>query len=151
MVRLQSEVLENVPSTFSTENEFNPSRMSRNREVRTDSVDSTWDVVVLGKVDACWVCQFGPPPHVRYMRVLAGKAPGGRPKGQLPLVGVAERLLPEGGTPLYRSQQEEIVFLERVVPLRGYEGADAYRVVDVLKATPENVARFLGPRRRGKI
>src|SRR5262245_28211570 len=47
---------------------------------------ASWDLVVLGQIDACWVCQHGPPPHVRYSRVLAGNAPSGKAQGTLSLV-----------------------------------------------------------------
>ncbi len=102
----------------------------------------SWDVVVLGRIDACWVCQFGPSPHVSYKRVLAGTVPSGRTAGRLPLVAVAERLLPKQGIPIYKSQQEEICLLKRVV-VAGYEDRDVYRVVAVMEATPENLAAFL--------
>ena len=35
--------------------------------------DSSWDVVVLGQIDFCLVCQFGASPYVRYTQVLAGQ------------------------------------------------------------------------------
>jgi hypothetical protein len=107
----------------------------------TSVVGTSWDLVVLGRIDACWVCQFGPSPHVRYTQVLAGKVPGGQASGQLALIAVAQKLLPEGGVPIYKSQQEEIVFLEKVVVPR-YEAVEVYKVVDVLEATPENLAGF---------
>jgi hypothetical protein len=101
---------------------------------------ASYDLVVLGEVDACWVCQFGPSPRVTYRRVLAGTAPQGKAEGILPLTAVAEKLLPEG-VPMYRSRQEEISILQRdVVP--GYESVAAYRLIDVMEATPENLARF---------
>jgi hypothetical protein len=101
----------------------------------------SWDVVVLGRIDACWVCQFRPAPHVSYTQVLAGKVPNGQPTGKLAVAKVAEKLLPEGKVPIYRSEKEEICFLKRVeVP--GSQAADVYEVVDVMEATPENLARF---------
>ena len=106
-------------------------------------VVSSWDVIVLGRIDACWVCQFGPSPHVSYTQVLAGKVPSNQARGKLALVAVAERLLPEGGIPIYKSQKGEICFLKRIVVL-GYEAADVYEVVDVMEATPENLAHFRG-------
>ena len=106
-----------------------------------DASLASYDLVVLGEVDACWVCQFGPSPQVTYRRVLAGSAPQGKTEGILVLTAVAEKLLPEGGVPMYRSRQEEISILQRdVVP--GYESLAAYRLVDVMEATPENLARF---------
>jgi hypothetical protein len=109
-------------------------------EARDASVAS-YDLVVLGEVDACWVCQFGPPPQVTYRRVLAGSAPQSKAEGSLPLTAVAEKLLPEGRVPIYRSRQEEISILQRdVVP--GYESVAVYRLIDVMEATPENLARF---------
>jgi len=104
--------------------------------------DSPWDVVVLGRINACFVCQFGPQPHVRYTQVLEGEVPGGGPaERELALVGVADRLLPEGGIPNYQSQREELSFLKRVV-VPGEEDADVYEVVDIMEATPENLAKF---------
>jgi hypothetical protein len=38
---------------------------------------TSWDVIVLGRIDACWVCQFGPSAQVRYTQALAGKVPSG--------------------------------------------------------------------------
>jgi hypothetical protein len=100
-----------------------------------------FDLVVLGRVDACWVCQHGPPPQVSYTRVLQGTAPGGQAMGQLAVVELGERVLPEGSVPMYTSQQEEIVLLRRVA-VEGMPDVDAYRVEDVLEATPANLARF---------
>lgn len=105
------------------------------------SIGPSWDVAVLGRIDACWVCQFGPPPHVSYSQVLAGKVPSGEATGQLTLAAVAERILPKGGVPIYKSQKEEICFLKRVIA-PGVEAAHAYEVVDVMEATPKNLARF---------
>jgi hypothetical protein len=78
---------------------------------------------------------------VSYSQVLAGKVPSGQATGQLAVVVVAERLLPTGGVPIYKSQKEEICFLKRVIA-PGAEAADAYEVVDVMEATPKNLARF---------
>jgi hypothetical protein len=100
-----------------------------------------WDFVVLGRIDACWVCQHGPPPHISYTKVLAGKAPSGQGQGKIGLVEVPARLLPKGGIPIYKSQREEICYLEIVV-LPSDKNAAAYKVVDVEEATPENLAKF---------
>ncbi len=113
-----------------------------NHPTRLANNQGSWDLVVLGQIDACWVCQFGPSPRVIYTRVLAGIAPDTGASGQLPLVEVAETLLPEGGVPIYRSRQDEIIFLERVVIL-GYETENYYRVIDVMEVTPGNLAPFL--------
>ena len=105
-----------------------------------------WDFVVLGRINACWVCQRGPPPHVSYTMVLAGKTPSGKAQGEIGLTEVAAGLLPKGGIPIYRSQQEEICYL-KIVVLPGDKDRIAYKVVDVEEATPENLAKF---RRAGK-
>lgn len=99
------------------------------------------DLVVLGRIDACWVCQHGLPPHVSYTTVLAGKAPSGKAQGQITLVEVPARLLPKGGIPIYKSQREEIVYL-KIGELPSEKNAAAYKVVDVEEATPENLAKF---------
>ena len=124
-------------------NELNNKQAPVDNKAKMDSTASSWDVVVLGRIDACWVCQWGPSPHVSYTQVLAGKVPGTQTRGELVLVELAEVLLPEGGTPVYRSQQEEICFLKKVV-VPGYEDTDVYKVIDVMEATPENLATFLG-------
>lgn len=100
-----------------------------------------WDLAVLGRVDACWVCQHGPPPHVSYRMVLAGKAPRGKAQGQIALAEVAARLLPEGGIPIYRSQREEICYLKTVM-LPARENANVYKLIDVEEPTLENLAKF---------
>ena len=102
-----------------------------------------WDFIVLGRIDACWVCQHGEPPHVTYTRVLAGKAPSGKAEGQIALVEVPARLLPKGGIPIYKSQREEICYL-KIVVLPSEKNAAAYKVVDIEEATPENLAKFEG-------
>jgi hypothetical protein len=104
---------------------------------------TSWDVVVLGQIDACWVCQFGPSAQVRYTQVLAGKVPSGQTWGQLALGAIAEKLLPEGRIPIYKSQHEEICVLKRVV-VPGHEAAEVYKLVEVMEATPENLAAFRG-------
>jgi len=101
-----------------------------------------WDVVVLGRIDVCFLCQRG-SPSVTYTQVLAGKIPNGQTEGMLALAGVAAHLLPEDGVPIYESQQAEIVFLKRVVA-PDHEDQVVYTVVDIMKATPENLALFLG-------
>jgi hypothetical protein len=100
-----------------------------------------WDVVVLGRIDACWVCQNGPPPHVSYTRVLAGKVPSGKAKGQIDIVEVPAPLLPQGGIPIYRSEREEIIYLDIVV-LPSDKNVAAYKVGDVKEATAANLAKF---------
>jgi len=104
-----------------------------------------WDVVVVGRIDACYLCQRG-SPHVDYTRVLAGKLPNGHRKGTLTLAGIAPHVLPEGEVPLYQSQQDEIVFLKKAVvdhkDKDKNEDEDIYTVVDVMKATSENLALF---------
>lgn len=100
-----------------------------------------WDLVVLGRIDACWACQHQPWPHVTYTKVLAGKAPSGQPQGELNIVEVPPRLLPEGGLPEYRSAREEICYLALVVPPIETNPV-AYKVVEVEDATPEHLAKF---------
>src|SRR2546428_12011480 len=56
------------------------------------SDDSVSDVVVLGRVDACFVCQHEPAPSVSYTRVLAGEDPGGQASGQVAGWGVGGTL-----------------------------------------------------------
>lgn len=112
--------------------------------VREAPPTGSWDVVVLGRVDACWVCQFGPSPHVTYTRVLAGSVPGVQASRQLALVGMADKLFPPGGIPIYRSKQEEICFLRKVV-VPGHEAVEVYQAVDIIEATPENLAAFPNP------
>lgn len=100
-----------------------------------------FDLVVLGRIDACWVCQHGPPPQVSYTRVLAGKAPA---QGRVALVEVSARLLPEGAPPIYRSQREEICYL-KTVKLPTNQTASVYKLVDVEEATPKNLTKFQSP------
>ncbi len=106
-------------------------------------VGSSWDVVVLGRIDASFISQWRPSPHVSYTQVLAGEVPSGKVSGQLAIVELAAQILPEGGIPDYKSQQEEICFLKKIV-VPGYEDEDVYKVVDVMEATPKNLAVFLG-------
>jgi len=101
------------------------------------------DLVVVGRVDLCFVCQFGPAPHVSYTQVLFGKAPNGQTNGELSLVGIDDSLLPEGGVPIYKSGQEEIIFLQKVAVVWAQNpDAVAYKVVAIMEATPENLASF---------
>ena len=110
-------------------------------EIEQTPVTVAWDLVVLGRIDACWVCQNGPPPHVSYTRVLAGRAPSGQGPEDIGIVEVPARLLPQGGVPIYRSLRDEICYLTLVVPPSDTHAA-AYKVVDVVEATPENLAKF---------
>ena len=105
-----------------------------------------WDLVVLGRIDACWGCQHEPWPHVSYTKVLTGKAPNGQPQGELNIVEVPPRLLPEGSL-VYRSQRAEICYLKLVVPPIETNPV-AYKVVDVEEATPEHLAKFNTIRQR---
>jgi len=109
------------------------------RQGQSTSADSAWDVVVLGRIDFCLVCQREPPPNVRFTQVLAGRLSPAQAVGQLGLTAMDARLLPEDGVPIYKSQREEIVFLKKVV-VPGYEGVAVYAVVDIEEATPENLA-----------
>ena len=108
--------------------------------------DAVWDLAVLGLIDACWVCQHGPPPHVSYTRVLAGKAVGGE-NGYLTIIELPGRLLPKDGIPIYKSPREEICYLKTHV-LPDNKNAVAYIVIDVEEATPENLAKFSSVRQR---
>jgi hypothetical protein len=102
---------------------------------RSPETVGEWDVVVLGQIHMCGVCQRG-SPKVSYTKVLAGEVPHGQTAGTLALAEVATHLLPTGGVPIYESQQDEIIFL------KGVKDKDLYTVVGVLKATPENLALF---------
>jgi hypothetical protein len=110
---------------------------------RASVADSSWDLVVLGRIDFCLVCQWGPSSRVRYTQVLAGSVPDGQARGELALGAVARKLLPEGGVPIYKSQHEEICVLKKMV-VPGNAAAEVYEVVDILEATPENLAAFRG-------
>jgi hypothetical protein len=92
-----------------------------------------WDVAVLGRIDMCGVCQRG-SSSVGFTKVLAGKFPTGQTEGTIAVAGMASHLLPEGGVTMYQSKDEEIVFLCRA------EDRDLYTVVEIMKATPENLA-----------
>jgi hypothetical protein len=105
-----------------------------------------WDLVVVGRIDACWSCQHEPWPHVSYTKVLAGKAPNGQPQGELNIVEVPPRLLPEGSL-VYRSERAEICYLKLVVPPIETNPV-AYKVVEVEEATPERLAKFNSIRQR---
>src|SRR5262245_20575559 len=105
----------------------------------TSVVGTSWDLVVLGRIDFCSVCQWEPSARVRYTQVLAGSMPEGQARGELALGAVARKLLPEGGVPLYKSQHEEICVLKKMV-VPGNAAAEVYEVIDILAATPDNVA-----------
>ena len=62
-------------------------------------VGPSWDIVVLGRIDASFVSQWRPSPHVMYTQVLAGEVQSDQASGQLALVGLAVQLLPEGCIP----------------------------------------------------
>jgi|RhiMetStandDraft_8_1073273.scaffolds.fasta_scaffold12207_2 hypothetical protein len=109
----------------------------------TAMVGTSGDLVVLGRIDFCQVCQRGPSSRVRYTQVLAGRVPDGQTRGELALGAVARQLLPEGGVPIYKSQQEEICVLKKMV-VPGNAAAEVYEVVDILAATPDNLAAFRG-------
>jgi hypothetical protein len=97
---------------------------------------TAWQVAVLGRIDICGVCQRG-TSSVTFTRVLAGKLPpADRAAGTITVAGMATHLLPDGGVPMYQSQQEEIVLLHRA------KEDDLFLVVGVLKATAENLALF---------
>jgi hypothetical protein len=106
-------------------------------------VGTSWDLVVLGRIDFCLVCQWGPSSRVRYTQVLAGSVPDGQARGELALGAMVRKLLPEGGVPIYKSQHEEICVLKKMV-VPGYAAAEVYEVVDILAATPDNVTAFRG-------
>ncbi len=99
------------------------------------------DVIVLGKIDACWVCDSDKPPHVSYTQVLSGAIPGGNAYGQLPLTGVARYLLPYTGVPIYQSNSEEICLLKRSVR-NNLSSPDFYEVIYVWEATTERLNYF---------
>jgi len=99
------------------------------------------DVVVLGRIDACWVCQFDPPPAVSYSSILAGEITQDQSDQSLDIAGVDRRFLPEGGVPIYKSRKEEICFLKKVVVDR-LGGAIAYQVVDIWAATDGDIGLF---------
>lgn len=109
----------------------------------TSVVGTSWDLVVLGRIDFCLVCQWGPSSRVRYTQVLAGSVPDGQARGELALGAMVRKLLPEGGVPIYKSQHEEICVLKKMV-VPGYAAAEVYEVVDILAATPDNVTAFRG-------
>ena len=136
------EMLQNqAPTTKGTPSHSAEEPTSRSRQAKTVE---KWDLVVLGRIDACYVCQRG-SPHVSYTRVLAGKVPNDQTQGVLPVAEVAPHLFSEGGVPIYQSQQEEIVLLKRTAgsSLEDKDkGKATYVVVDVMKATPQNLALF---------
>lgn len=125
------------PPPTSSQTEDVPSHTAEDLEARL----SESDVVVLGTIDACWVCQFSPRPRVQYTKILAGDLAGGSGEGQLDLAGVADTLLPPSGVPIYKSRQEEICFLKKAT-VKGFKGTDFYKVVDVWEATPPHLNLF---------
>ncbi len=129
-------VQKNAPATPTATATVSPSGKNSNS---ADAV--TWDLVVLGRLNACYVCQRG-SPHVNYTRVLAGKIPSVEPKGTLPIAEVEAHIFPEGGVPMYESQEDEIVFLKKSKPDAKNKDKDLYDVLDVKKATAENLAAF---------
>lgn len=94
-----------------------------------------WEVAVLGRIDICGVCQRG-SFSMDFTKVLAGKSPTGQAEGTIAIAGMAKHLLPDEGVPMYQSREKEIVFLYRA------NESDLYTVVEVMKATPENLAMF---------
>jgi hypothetical protein len=77
---------------------------------------------------------------------LAGKAPNGQAQGELNIVEVPPRLLPEGSL-VYRSERAEICYLKLVEPPIETNPV-AYKVVEVEEATPEHLAKFNSIRQR---
>ena len=102
------------------------------------------DIVVLGLIDACWVCQFGPEPHVAYTKILSGKTKEDSEEASLPIASIPRRFLFPGGGPIYGSRKEEIVFLKKVVGLRFEGDVTRYEVIDIWEATPKNLSMFRG-------
>lgn len=100
-----------------------------------------WDLVVLGRLNACYVCQRG-SPHVNYTRILAGKIPSGERKGTLAIAKIDAHIFPEGGIPMYESQEDEIVFLKKSKLDEKNKDKDLYDVLDVKQATAKNLAAF---------
>jgi len=98
------------------------------------SLLSQSDLVVFGRIDACWVCQFDPQPHVSYAKILAGDITQEQEGNSLLVVSIPERFLPEGGVPIYKSQKEEICFLKRNLDVRFEGKVPVYDVVDIWKA-----------------
>src|SRR5262245_48957101 len=109
----------------------------------TSVVGTSWDLVVLGRIHFCLVCQWEPSARVRYTQVLAGSLPDGQARGELALGAVARKLLPEGGVPIYQSQHEEICVLKKIV-VPGNAADAVYEVVDIRAATADHVAAFRG-------
>jgi hypothetical protein len=103
--------------------------------------DASWDLIVVGIVDACLVCQFSASPNVAYSEVLAGVLPPDAGGDRLNVVSLNDVLLAEDGTPSYVSERPEIVFLKRIT-VPGYEESVVYEVVFVLEATPENIDKY---------
>jgi len=99
------------------------------------------DIVVLGWIDACWVCQFNPSPELTYSKILAGKVTDDRENEAFYLTSIPKRFLPQGGVPIYRSKKEEICFLKRVIDDR-LKGEILYEVVEIWEATTDNLSLF---------
>jgi len=106
----------------------------------TESLSKS-DIAVLGRIDACWVCQFDPWPSVTYSEILAGEITHDVANQLLYIAGVDRRFLPEGGVPIYKSQKEEICFLKKVVA-DGANGVVFYQVVDIWAATDGDIGLF---------
>jgi hypothetical protein len=129
-------VQKNAPATRTATATVSPSEKDANS---ADAVK--WDLVVLGRLNACYVCQRG-SPHVNYTRVLAGKVPSGEPKGTLTIAEIDAHIFPEGGVPMYESQKDEIVFLKKSKLDENNKDKNLYDVLDVKQATAENLAAF---------
>lgn len=131
-------VQKNAPATPTATAAVSPS------EKDASSADAVkWDLVVLGRLNACYVCQRG-SPHVNYTRILAGKIPSGEPKGTLTIAKIDAHVFPEGGVPMYESKEDEIVFLKKSKPDEMNKDKVLYDVLDVKQATAENLAAFRG-------
>lgn len=129
-------VQKNAPATPAATATVSPSEKDANS---ADAVK--WDLVVLGRLNACYVCQRG-SPHVNYIRILAGKIPSGEPKGTLMIAKIDEHIFPKGGVPMYESQEDEIVFLKKSKSDENNKDKVLYDVLDVKQATAENLAAF---------
>jgi hypothetical protein len=129
-------VQKNAPATP------NPTTTVSPPEKDANSADEVkWDLVVLGRLNACYVCQRG-SPQVNYTRILAGKILSGESKGTLTIAKIDAHVFPEGGVPMYESKEDEIVFLKKSKPDETNKDRDLYDVLDVKKATAKNLAAF---------
>jgi hypothetical protein len=126
----------NAPATPTATATVSPSEKDAN-----SSDAPKWELVVLGRLNACYVCQRG-SPHVNYTRILAGKLPSGERKGTLAIAKIEAHIFPEGGVPMYESQEDEIVFLKKSKLDENNKDNDLYDVLDVKQATPKNLAAF---------